>query len=159
MVGSDRPLGDCSMDSDLIAEIDALREVAEWLGLQLFRSACHDGWVRELGGLPKSPLFRCCTPSGREEFRPDRSGLLCGCLMEIKTQQIRGATVAAWTDVWTEAIRHDVRIPIGMASIYPVLHTKTQPLYTRQRRRMIPFDIILCMTTNTCNISRATSSV
>jgi hypothetical protein len=107
------------MDSDLIAEIDALQEVAQCLGIQMFRYACHDGWVREFGGLPKSPLFRCCTPSGREEFRPDRSGLLCGCLMEIKTQQIRGATVAAWTDAWTDAIRNDERIPIGMPSIYP----------------------------------------
>ena len=105
------------MDADLIAEVSALKEVAEALGLQMFRYACHDGWVRELGEAPKSPLFRCSAPSGREEYRLGRG--LCGGPIEVKTPNWPVGPHVAWTEEWTQAIIADDRIPIGMGYIEP----------------------------------------
>jgi hypothetical protein len=105
------------MDADLIAEMKDLKNVYDEQGIQMFRYACHDGWVREIGGLPKSPLFRCSTPSGREEFHAGKG--LCGGPIEVKTQNYPVGPHVAWLNEWTEAIRDDERIPIGMPSIEP----------------------------------------
>ena len=105
------------MDDDLVSEVRRLESVAAKDGLQLFRYACFDSWTASPGSLSRSPLFRACTPDGKEGLRPD--GQLCGCLVEVHfAHYLRGPRVA-WTDEWTEAIQRDKQIPDLMAEMHP----------------------------------------
>jgi hypothetical protein len=105
------------MDQDLVAEVARLHEVYLQHGLQVFRYACFDSWIAPSGTKSQSPLFRACTPSGREECRDD--GQFCGCLVEVRSPQYPTGPRVAWNDALTEAIRADDRIPKTMAEIRP----------------------------------------
>ncbi|MCI0333460.1 MAG: hypothetical protein L0228_09575 [Planctomycetes bacterium] len=106
------------MDADLIAEVHAFQEVADKLGVQIFRYACVDNaYDVMLKKVAASPLFRACTPSGLWDTRPD--GKICHTLMEIKESTLNGTEFVAWLDEWTVAIRNDERIVWSLGLVYP----------------------------------------
>lgn len=106
------------MDSDLIADVEALQEVGARRGVQIFRYACVGSAQDPMSGtVAGSPLFRACTPSGYWGKRPD--GKTCNTLMEIKESTLNGVEFVAWLDEWTTAIRKDDRIVWSLGLVYP----------------------------------------
>jgi hypothetical protein len=105
------------MDQDLIDEVRRLGKIYTEHGLQIFRLACWESWIAPGDTRSQSALFRACTPSGRNEQRPD--GNSCGCLVEVRYPQYPTGPRVAWTDEWTSAIQADQRVPESMGEIFP----------------------------------------